>query len=181
MNTSDSTPGISYRASLPLDWQIATDIPTSTVALWRQSNLALLQTLATLEAAAPEKEPGDAEPAMHKAIERLEAKLDVALALLTRLLSQGMRLPPERLVTLSVGRIAWQSNHDSPTSGALLQLRLYLSPRLPQPLQFFVRVVAVEDSVCQAELLDMDAEMEEWLTRTLFRYHRRALQARQYA
>jgi hypothetical protein len=38
-----------------------------------------------------------------------------------------------------------------------------------QPQQNGVKVVA--------EFLDMTEDFDEWLTRTLFRYHRRALQA----
>lgn len=178
MNTPDTTPGISYRANLPLDWRLTADISDAEAALWRQNNLALLQALATLEAGAPEKDHGEAEPATQKAIERLEAKLDVALALLGRLLSERAQLPPEFPVMLYVDRIVWQSSHDVPAVGATLQLRLFLSARLPQPLQFLVRVTSVDGDRCQAELLHVDAEMEEWLTRTLFRYHRRTLQAR---
>lgn len=181
MSTPDSPPGISYQASLPLEWLPADDIPAATAALWQQGNLAVLHALATLEAAAPEKEAGDAEPATQKAVERLEAKLDVALTLLSSLMLERVPLPAEIPVTLSVGSIAWQAGQDAPSPGKRLRLRLFLSPRLPQPLQFLVRVACVEHGVCQAELLNLDSEMEEWLTRTLFRYHRRALQARHHA
>ncbi len=181
MSTLDgSAPGISYQASLPLDWQSAADPPASGTAQWRQSNIALLQALATLEAAAPEKEAAESEPATQKAIERLEAKLDVALALLARLLEEHARLPARSPVTLGVRSIAWQARQETPAPGTLLQIQLYLSPRLPQPLRFLARVGTVEGKLCRAELLEMDAEQEEWLTRTLFRYHRRALQARHH-
>lgn len=180
MSAPYTTPGISYEAKLPLDWQPAADISAGIVAQWQQANLALLQALATLEAAAPEKEAAESEHATQKAIERLDAKLDVALVLLARLLAQHTRMPPEVPVSLGVRSIAWQAPHGIPAAGIEVQLQLFLSPRLPLPLQFRARVDGVAGAQCRATLLDVDAELEEWLTRTLFRYHRRALQARRH-
>lgn len=180
MNIPDSKPGISYHASLPLDWQPSADIAAATLVNWRQANLTLLQALATLEAVAPEKEATESEQAIQKTIERLEAKLDIALDLLARLLTEHTPIPPEVPVILGIGSIEWQVQDETLAPETLLQLRLYLSPRLPQPLRFLARVVAVTGRQCRAELLNIDEELEEWLTRTLFRYHRRALKARHH-
>ena len=45
-------------------------------------------------------------------------------------------------------------------------------------LQLHARIISSAGGRCVAALLDEDPEFEEWMTRTLFRYHRRGLQAR---
>ena len=168
-------PGITYQATLPLHWEEAT--PTDAVlAQARHGNLVLLQALATLESAADKDY--DADPAVAKAVERLEAKLDIVLSLLSKLVAQQLEIPTSVPVTLGVRSIQWQAAAILPTVGAIIKLSLHLSLKLPEPLRIFARVTAVQGEHYSAEFLDTDEELEEWITRTLFRYHRRALQAR---
>ena len=182
----EETSVITYQAVLPLGWSEMPSPSSATQALWRQSNLALLRGLATIESfMSPESEP-EASPAVAKALERVEAKLDITLGLLARLLAEQAELPPALPVVLSARRLSWQvPGRSTWVGGTELLLQLYLSPRLPEPLRLWARItnveIAAEETHYSAELLDTEAEFDEWLTRTLFRYHRRALQARHYA
>ena len=173
MNTAS---GITYQANLPLRWQYEAVPSDAALVQARHGNLAMLQALATLETAADKEH--DADPAVAKAVDRLEAKLDIALSLLSRLVAQQIQLPPSTSVTLGVHEIQWRGELEFPAVGSIIMLSLYLSPKLPEPLNLHARVTTSHAGLYGADFLDTDEELEEWITRTLFRYHRRALQAR---
>ncbi len=170
--------GITYQANLPLRWRYEGTPSDTTLAQARQANIALLHALATLESVADKDH--DIDPAVSKAIDRLEAKLDIVLSLLSRLVSQQMELPAAIPVTLGVYQIEWRGAPELPTQDSIIRLGLHLSPKLPEPLQLYARVMTSQTNLCSAEFLDRDQELEEWITRTLFRYHRRAVQARHH-
>ncbi len=172
----DNVPGITCHAHLPLRWQAAAP-DAGMLAAARRTNLELLHALATLESA-PDNEH-DANPAIAKAIERLESKLDIVIGILSRLIAQHAALPAPVPVSLGVDRIEWHAE-DAPPAGATIRIELYLSPKLPEPLQLYAQVTDTPAGACMAEFLDHDEELEEWMTRTLFRFHRRELQARHH-
>lgn len=174
-----SASGITYQADLPLHWQYEAAPSGAALALARHANMALLHALTTLESAADKDH--DADPAVTKAVDRLEAKLDIALGLLSKLVAQQMELPASIPVTLGVHQIEWRGASDLPVVNSIIMLNLHLSPKLPEPLHLYARVMTSQTALCAAEFLDRDEELEEWITRTLFRYHRRTLQARHQA
>lgn len=180
MSEATTTPGLLLEATLPLEW---IDAPTMTQAsseLQHQGNVALLRALSAIETSLPEHEV-HAE-ATQKALERVEAKLDIVFLLLSRLASTSVTFPPEKPVTLSSNTITWTESGSAPVVGQSLQVTLYLNPRLPQPLHLPVTIndLRTKDSGVEVvgTLQSVGDELEEWLTRTIFRYHRRALQAR---
>ena len=144
---------------------------------WRYSNISLLRGLATLEAAPMERDH-EADTHLTKAIERLESKLDIALTMLAHVTMRNVEMPAPKLVSLGARTVEWLSDLPLPASGDHILISLYLSPRLPEPLQLHARIISSTGSRCVAALMDEDPEFEEWMTRTLFRYHRRGLQAR---
>lgn len=174
-----SASGITYQANLPLRWQYQAAPADAELAQARHANIALLHALATLESV-PDKDH-DADPAVAKAVDRLEAKLDIALGLLSRLVTQQMEIPASIPVTLGAHLVEWRAATDLPDLDATILLSLHLSPKLPESLQLYARVTISQTGWCAAEFLDRDEELEDWITRTLFRYHRRALQARHQA
>lgn len=167
--------GITYQARLPLLWQVAEPDDQAMMAA-RRSNLGLLHALATIEAI-PDKDP-DADPAVSKAIDRLEAKLDVAIGLLSKLVAQQAEMPMPAQVSLGAHQIEWGALPDCPVPDSVIRIALHLSPHLPEPIQLYARVTLSSPTLCRAEFLDQDEEFEDWMTRTLFRYHRREVQAR---
>lgn len=184
--STDEISSLTYTAELPLAWHEQAPPSPATLALWRHANLALLRGLATMESFVPPESEAPADAATAKALERVEAKLDLALGLLARLLAERGELPPALPVTLGTSRVSWRvAGLAELAPGSELLLQLYLSPRLPEPLRLWARVGQVQpggaETLYEAELLERDVEFDEWLTRTLFRYHRRALQSRHAA
>ena len=180
----EDAPSITFQTRLPLAWENPGTPDEATLGAWRQENLTLLRALATLESMVPDKER-ELDQALGKAVERMEAKIDVMLTLMARLVGQQNSLPPSLPLTLAAQHVEWACPAAvAPPADSHVLLKVYPSPKLPEPLRLWVRVATQparsqgEDCYCLAEFLDEDAEFEEWMTRTLFRYHRRALQAR---
>lgn len=176
-NSSPETPGITYQASLPLSWRHEPAPSTSMLTAWRYSNISLLRGLATLEAASVDREH-ETDTHLAKALERLESKLDIALNMLAHVAMRNTEMPTPVPVTLGARSVEWLSDRPLPAAHEHVLVSLYLSPRLPEPLQLHAQVIFSADGRCVAALLDEDPEFDEWMARTLFRYHRRGLQAR---
>ena len=178
---SADSPTVSYSADLPLSWQVAPVHDEGMQTRQLYANLVLLRALATIEAAAPIEGEHDRDSHLAKTLERLESKLDIALSLIARLSGGQAELPRQLPMTLGVQYIEW-IDMAPPKTDQEVTLTVYLSPRLPEPLILQAKVMSVlpvdNGSRCIAELLEHDEEFLEWMTRTVFRYHRRALQAR---
>lgn len=175
------TEGISIEATLPLDWNSDPAFSPAAVEMRKHGNIALLQAFAAIDSISHEHEH-DVPEAVRKSLDRIESKLDVVLMLLANLSRQSPTLPQDKPVSLHSDRISWLENMTTPQIGQPLLVRLFLNPRIPQPLflQATVQEVNQQSSAVQviATLNETDEELNEWLTRTIFRYHRRALHAR---
>jgi len=136
----------------------------------------MLHALALMESL-PEKDT-DADPAIAKAIQRLEAKLDIVLSQLSRLAAQDASRLSHTRVSLGATHLTWETHSEVPPPGTSIKLTLNLSPMLYEGIQLYARVTESSATTCRAEFVDQDEEFVEWMTRTLFRYHRRELQAR---
>lgn len=169
-----SEPGISLHAHLPLAWAAAHTFPQPLVTEWMHGNLVCLQALATLETAGHE---GEREATGHDSpAARLEAKVDLALYLLGELIKGSRPLPTAVDVVLHAQSVEWSSaTPPAPQTRGIVTL--YLSPKLPWPLILPSQIVGVEGQHVRAHLLHMSEEAQEWLDRTLFRHHRRAVHA----
>jgi len=171
--------GVFYAADLPLDWIPLSRIQPAQSEQWQYTGAALLRALAVLETPVPEVER-DFSSASGKAMERLEAKLDLALNLMTQLARQQAELSPLHHVVLRANSLEWLGE-TAPVVQQLVLISLHLSPKLPQPLILPATVtgVALRDngvSRVRADFADLSEEMKEWLERTLFRFHRRSIQ-----
>ena len=168
--------GISLDATLPLDWEEETSVITSILEQRRHGNLNLLKALAAVETAT--KESDDVPESMRKSLERVESKLDVLLMLVAQLTLDAAPLPSDREISLSQACISWKEpSSNTPLAGQTLKIRIFLSPRIPQPLVVRAIVRNSESGQISADLSGLDEELSEWLTRTIFRYHRRAVHA----
>jgi hypothetical protein len=176
------TDGISFEANLPLGWMAEETVSASQAAMRGDTNAALLRALASLEVQAAEHE-GDKQDVLQKALERVESKLDLVLVMLAGGVHRSSSMPQEKPVTLYPNAARWiEPSATLPQPGQQVLLSVYLSPRLPQPLLLSAEIKTVETdgekNVVTAIFSALDEASEEWLTRTIFRYHRRALQAR---
>ena len=170
-----------FNAKLPLCWEDATPVSAFAVEERQQSNISLLRALTTLETVPCDKD-GEFSSAAQKTLERLEAKTDLALTLLAGLLAGKEKLPPALPISVSAQGMAWVSA-TGPELGAPLLLSIYLSPRFPLPLRLTATVTTseaqAEERLTQVDFTNLTPEILDWLERTVFRYHRRSIQARQ--
>lgn len=171
--------GVFYAADLPLGWMPFARIQPAQNEQWQYAGVALLRALAVLEIPAPEGER-DISSASGKAMERLEAKLDMALSLMMQLARQQAELPNLHPVVLRAHSLEWLGE-TVPAAQQRILLSLHISPKLPQPLVLPATVTAVTlqdnaSSKVRADFTELSEEMEEWLARTLFRFHRRSIQ-----
>lgn len=170
--------GVSYPATLPLSWRKAPELHVEDLSVWMYGNVTLLRALATIEALQPEKEI-DQGSGVGKVLERLEFKIDLALSLVAKLLTQNTALPPACPAFISATGMEWVCR-EAPEQGEEILISAYISPKLPQPLILPARVASIrqEESGTRvyATFTHLGEEAQEWLSRTVFRYHRRSIQ-----
>ncbi len=166
--------GVHLSANLPLKWQPKERFSAEELADWMHGNIVVLQALANLESLGKES---DTEHRIDHNVARLEAKLDLTLTLVGELLRRQTPLPPATAMALTSQGIAWE-DPQPPAPHASGVVALYLSPRLPWPLMLPVEIIGTQDGKTRAKLVHLSEEAQEWLDRTLFRHHRRAVHAR---
>lgn len=170
--------GVFYSAELPLSWTPLGQFQPAQAEQWQHHGVALLRALSVIETPASELDK-EATSAAGKAMERLEAKLDLTLSLMMQLVRQHTEFPPRCAVTLRASSVEWMGEN-APESNQPILLSLHLSPKLPQPLVLPARVSAVEAAAggfrTRADFTRLNEELAEWLERTLFRFHRRSIQ-----
>lgn len=168
--------GVTFQADLPLVWRATEALAEEVIQEWMYSNAIMLRALATMEAPPGERDI-ESTAENDKRMERLEAKLDLTLDLLTKLMARDM--PPSYPATVSAAAIEWTSGAAQACGAGVITL--FIDPRLPQPLQLPALVVQStltdDGHKTVAEFLHLDNETREWLERTVFRRHRRHIQA----
>jgi hypothetical protein len=174
-----NSPGIEHHAYLPLAWQDAGVLTPQQIADWMRDNVIALQAIDAVEShtsQAHDRESERAASSDHNTV-RLEAKVDLLLQWMGKLLLAQQPLPPATEFILGPEVVAWKCA-TTLKPGSLGVLSLYLAPNVPTPLMLPVEVISCADGETRAKLLHLTEDAQDWLDRTLFRYHRRALQAR---
>ncbi|HNQ03003.1 MAG TPA: PilZ domain-containing protein [Thiobacillaceae bacterium] len=162
-------PGLCYTGSLPLQWRpLAED---NDMAVDREA-LLLLTAINRMEAGHETESMGE----QHR-LERLEAKLDLALYLVARGLQPGPA-PAPVTVRLSPAGIDWQEAQPPP-AGACLLMELWLSNVLPLPLRLRAVARGQVTGWAQAAFPHLPEALTEALYQLIFRRHRQAIRSRQ--
>ncbi|MBZ0092808.1 MAG: PilZ domain-containing protein [Sulfuricellaceae bacterium] len=169
---------IFFEARLPLHWQGGVTPTPEELGDWMHTNAVLLRAMAAFENRLGE--PTEGGVGTGKILERLEAKIDLAILLLAKVAALGGSQPEPCSVALSAGEIAWIAD-DAPEVGEAISLTLHINPSLPQPLQLPASVVAVtslaEGKQVTASLTHLSEECQDGLERMVFRQHRHHIQA----
>lgn len=177
MNSPLEHDGVYLEAKLPLSWQAVSNFDDDHLERWMHADAALLRALAVLEGNPAETERDLSTPT-NKALDRLEAKIDLTLALVIQLLGGQTDLPPARHAVLRAATLVWTAD-EAPAAGAGV-VSLYLSPKLPLPLMLPAHIAEIAPSPSgfriRAGFAHLDEEVQDWLERTVFRHHRRAVQ-----
>jgi hypothetical protein len=178
LNRVFSQDGVSYFTVIPLIWHPETNPSAGDIAVWMYGNVTLLRALATIEAMQPELD-GEMGSGVGKVLERLEFKIDLTLNLIAKLLTQNAVLPSTCPAFVSAEGVEWISQ-ETATEGDDILISAYVSPKLPQPLALPAKIKAVQQedggTRIYATFTHLSEEAQDWLSRTVFRYHRRAVQ-----
>lgn len=160
---------------LPLKWSLL-DTSATPVSVLEHEALLLLITINQMEGS-HEMEAGGTE---HRRLERVEAKLDLALYLLARTLEPAA--PPALVdVKLSPEEIRWQETRP-PAEGTPLLLELRPSTVLPLSLRLPAMAMApegIQGDIARASFLGLAEAVADALHQFIFRRHRQAIRARQ--
>lgn len=165
------TDGLACIFPMPLAWNDVQLDENRRRGLMREAGLILaalnqMESAHDLEGSAPE----------NRRLERVEAKLDLALYLLARALEPAPA-PEHRLVTLTPGGAAWEEDAP-PASGTTLVLELRPSEQLP----LVVKLPAVAREplahLARVRFENMPEDLEDALHQFVFRRHRQAIRSR---
>lgn len=160
---------LSVALNLPLRWRPLSD--GEVVGVRRLGTQALLRVLEGLDGPLP-REPAGQE---RELFQRLDAKLNLMLAMLSSVLSRDQLLPPSVELRLGAHQLSWTAP-ETPTLGQCVEISLYPHPQLPVPLVLEGKVV---DLVPQAagtciylQFDSLDEDLRADLEKFIFRQHR---------
>ena len=177
LNRVFSQEGVSYFTVMPLSWRPEAEPSADDIAIWMHGDVTLLRALSTIEAMQPERD-GDMGSGVGKVLERLEFKIDLTLGLVAKLLAENAVMPSTRPVFVSAERMEWIGK-EAASEGDDIVISAYISPKLPQPLLLPAKIKAVQQEPdgtrIYATFTHLSEEAQDWLSRTVFRYHRRAI------
>lgn len=173
--------GLVFEDVLPLTWQIVGDDAAHAHA--DEGNQRFLNILSLIEDHQPDSRV-DESGELAKEIVRLDAKVNLLIDMVARILAQQATLPQPVQTRLSADGIEWTAPAQAedgglPKSGDRLLLKLYLRPEYPVPLFLYCRVTRLGR---EADRIRIEARFEGLLTpvrdlleRTIFRRHRRII------
>lgn len=173
--------GLLFEDALPLTWQIVGADAAHAHA--DEGNQRFLNILSLIEDHQPDTR-ADESGEMAKEIVRLDAKINLLIDLVARILAQQVSLPPPVPTRLSADGIEWSPPAQAegggmPQAGDRLLLKLYLRPEYPVPLFLFCRVTRLDRAAdwirIEARFEDLLTPVRDLLERTIFRRHRRVI------
>jgi hypothetical protein len=177
VNRVFSKEGVSYFTLMPLSWRQEATPSIDDIAVWMYDDVTQLRALATIESLQPQRD-GDMGSGVVTVLERLEFKIDLTLSLVAKLLTQNASLPTTCPAFVSAEGMEWISK-EAAKEGDDIVISTYLSPKLPQPLVLPAKIKAVQQEPggtrIYATFTHLSEEAQDWLSRTVFRYHRRAI------
>lgn len=167
---------LSWSGALPLEWRVLNRLPErDQLARTEERNVALLNALTLIEEA-PARHMEEPSPLVAH-MERLEAKFDLVLTLLTEaLLPEAVAPGPTHLSLSARGLVFAPGEPLEP--GTVLQLGLHFSASLPRPVVLYGVVEEPEpgdEGEVSVEFRQLEPAVKERLERLIFRRHRRSI------
>ncbi len=167
---------LSWEDRLPLAWRPApADHAAETPRLY-ESALTRLNAILTVGEALASELPDEGSPRTQDLV-RLEARLNLLLAMVGELLAAQRPRPAARAVRLGGSWVEWEDPHP-PAVGETLAVELYLNPSLPDAVTLPAVVAAVNrpgsgQATVHATFPDLPPNVRNALEKLIFRWHRR--------
>lgn len=179
MNTARSDAefeGLALHDFLPLSWEPSALVDPAELEHYNMETARALQAVALFEEA-PKELTNDANPENQQML-HLEAKVDVLLSLVTRLVSHQDGMPKRHGTVLRADSLEWTGpTVDQVKTGDTGVIVLYPNPLLPLPFRLAGRIVgSVERSNTRWRLTRFDhlsPLVSVGLEKLIFRRHRR--------
>lgn len=160
---------------LPLEWSTA---PGVRPELQADANTGVLKVLSLLEEHIPDHKD-DAAPQRESELARIDAKLDLLLGVVGRLLAIHQAPPAAAAIHFSCRGLVWSGAPPAVREGARGRVLVHLHPAIPQPLEFAAAVLAVDDATAPRRAWigfdPLPPGLSALLERHTFRRHRRAV------
>ncbi|MDP1897098.1 MAG: PilZ domain-containing protein [Sulfurimicrobium sp.] len=161
MTNQTEPQGIFFAAELPLSWKALNPLQSVQTMQWQHEAVTLLRALAMIET--PVIEADRDISSSGKSMERLEAKLDLALNLIMQLARQQTELPAPHPVILRANTVEW-TGAAALEPAQLILVSLHLSPILPQALLLPATVSSVEHLETATRVRGRIERILDWAT-----------------
>ena len=168
------------RQEIPLRWrkqeQPLGDGPWMMI---HSENVKLMEVLVSGEDAADLEQQRDRE--VFKEIRKLDAKLNLMMSWMGRILWQQQEMPSLQVVNLSAKGLQFYVNANKTEPQVAendeLFMELFLEPRYPQPFTTLAQVIQVipQGGACEVSVrfIQLSEPNQQWLDKYVFRLHRR--------
>jgi len=160
---------------VPIQWRVLDRMPDEAqLARAEERNIALLNALALIEEGTPR---ADEPSPLVAQMERLEAKFDLVLTLLTEVVLPDAMAPRAVEVRLCSRGMAFEVAYPA-EAGSMVELSMHLSASLPRPLMLYGVVLEPlpgEEAHVALEFEHLGPAVKERLERLVFRRHRRSI------
>jgi hypothetical protein len=158
-----------YEQQIPLQVTAVGELTPDQQLANDASNEGLLLRLESMETVHAEAD--ESNEMLHE-IRRLENKVDLALDLIMDLVSKSSPQPPSTHVRFNEYGLEWQGVSGL-AAGSKVLISLYLNPRFPRPL--FLTGTLLQRDPNIVEFDEMPETINDYLTRFIFRQHRRQI------
>ncbi len=158
---------------IPFHFEPVADLDVTQATGHLRTSQRILETLLALAENANSSERDTVSPGVATELARLEARCDLLLELVNRVLGHFEQVPPVGEVTLCAAGARWPTDSAQPGQTGLLTLHLPIGPQLPVTLP--VTVEKIEDGQALGRFIASDSTFEDVFGRMVFRRHRKAI------
>lgn len=158
---------------LPFHFEPVADLDASQATGHLRTSQRILETLLALAENANSSERDSVSPGVANELARLEARCDLLLELVNRVLGYFEKMPPVGEVVLCAAGARWAAGSAEVGQSGLLTLHLPIGPQLPVTLP--VTIEEIEDGQAIGRFMESDSAFEDVFARMVFRRHRKAI------
>ncbi len=176
-NYNEELTTLCYQEVIPVEWELLKEpADVASQQRYQHDNAVLLQGLLVVDEQ-PAIEHDEELSSLGQELQRIDHKLNLILELLSQTLRSWRNLPVPVPVRLAVDGVEWSSEQELPI-GALVLLKLYLSPVFPNPFTATGSVQSCQSTGAHAYTVsvcfdEIDGPVRDALEKLVFRQHRR--------